>query len=392
MDKNQLINKVVRDFTSKFGEKSAATLSSAFSPENVRGFVPTGNLTLDWVIGRRGFPLGRITEVAGPSGSGKSSLCAASIGSAQKKGIVCILFDTEHSYSSDWSRIWGVEPSELILIEPQHMQELFDQLKFVVEKINEEQPSVPIFIIVDSISATPSAEEVEEEDSTSGKQRGQHAKIISEGLRKVVNLVWNQNTALVFVSQLKDNPGIMYGTNKHKLGGHAIEFHSGLQIEVRRKGFLKNKDDSAYGQTIEVKTIKNKFVPPFRTRNYNLYFNEGIRLREQALELISDPNLSSSSPVVQKGGWYEFQGSKYREADVVAMLDDSIIEQAYTDLNISMNVEPTRENQTWQMPVLDTSKPKKDKDPVVYIEPKSTPTSDVTVKTTIGLTSFKDVI
>lgn len=341
MNKEQLINKVVKSFTDKFGEKSAGTLSSAFTPENVLGFIPTGNLIVDWCIGRRGIPLGRITELSGPYGSGKSSICAATIGAAQKKGIVCVLFDIEHSYSSDWSRLWGVDPEELILAHPQHLQEMFDQVRFTINLIKKEQPTTPIFIVVDSVSATPTAEEIEEEDSTSGKQRGQHARVIGEGLRKIGDLIWNRNTALLFVSQLKDNPGITYGTGKHKLGGHAIEFHAGLMLEVRRQAYLKNKDESVYGQRIEVRAVKNKFVPPFRSRTFDLYYNEGIRPKEMVLDFLSDPALIGM--ITQRGGWYEYQGAKYRKEDLSKILDDSLLEKTYVDLGITTDVSPNRE-------------------------------------------------
>lgn len=342
MDKQETINKVVSVFTKKFGETSASTLTRAFSPEKVRGFVPTGNLCVDWVIGRPGFPLGRITEIAGPYGSGKSSLCASSIGSAQKNGIICVLFDTEHSYESSWARIWGVNPEELILITPEHIQGLFDQVKFVVNTIKETQPSSPIYIIVDSISASPTAQELEAEDSTAGKQRGQHAVAIGEGLRKISNEIWNQNTALIFVSQLKDNPGMMYGANKHKLGGHAIEFHAGLLIEVRRSSFLKDKDDTVYGQRIEVRTIKNKFVEPFRSRTYDLYFNEGIRTKEIMLDFMSDPTLLNT--IKKSGGWYEYEGSKYRKEDLAGLLDDKALGKIYFDLGITKSVVETKDD------------------------------------------------
>jgi recombination protein RecA len=357
---NKLISKVVKAFSSKFGENSASTLTHMFSPEKVHGFIPTGNLTIDWVIGRKGFPIGRITEIAGYPGSGKSSICAAAIGAAQKQGAVCMLFDTEHSYESNWSQLWGVDPEQLILIQPEHLQGLFDKLKFAVNLIKEEQPTTPIFIVIDSVSASPTAAEVEEEDSTGGKQRAAHAVIISEGLRKISDVIWNQNASLLFVSQLKDNPGVMYGAGRHKLGGRAIEFHAGLMLRVVRTGFLKDKD-TVYGQTIQVESTKNKFVPPFRCRTFDLIYNEGIRPVEIMIDFLSDIDLKTDTSkyvgsIKKAGGWYEFEGSKYRKEDLaVKITDPAILEALYHELNLdnSSNVfqVPTKPV-TRELPVL----------------------------------------
>lgn len=328
------IKKIVKEMEKKFDPGTATTLTGMFTPEKVRGFVPTGNLAVDYVIGRTGIPLGRISEIAGPYSSGKSSMVAGIIGAAQKQGIVCILIDTEHSYESNWSRMYGVDPEHLILIEPQHLEGLFDRLRCVIKIIREEETNTPIFIAVDSLSATPTSGELEEEDSTSGKQRAAHAKIIAEGLRKISNEVFNQNVALLFVSQLKDDPGMTFGANKHKLGGHAVEFHAGLMLEVKRTGYIKPKD-VVLGQHIKVQAIKNKFVPPFRTYTFDLYFNEGIRSKEIMVEFLSDKELLGDKALIdKKGGWYEYEGSKFRKEDIAEMLGDSMLPDVYRALNI----------------------------------------------------------
>lgn len=328
------IKKIVKEFEKKFKPGSASTLTGMFTPEKVKGFVPTGNLAVDYVIGRTGIPLGRISEIAGPYSSGKSSMVAAIIGAAQKQGVVCILIDTEHSYESNWSRMYGVDPEHLILIEPEHLEGLFDRLRFAIKIIRDEQTTTPIFIAVDSLSATPTSGELEEEDSTSGKQRAAHAKIIAEGLRKISNEVFNQNVALLFVSQLKDDPGMMFGANKHKLGGHAVEFHAGLMLEVKRTGFIKTKDVTT-GQHVSVKAVKNKFVPPFRVATFDLFYNEGIRQKEIMVEFLSDEDLLGDKVMIKKsGGWYEYEGSKYRKEDIANKLGDDLVADVYQALGI----------------------------------------------------------
>ena len=334
MSRDQIIQDVVKQFTKKFGEGTACTLTKMFAPENVKGFVPTGNLAIDWVIGRPGWPLGRISEIAGPFSSGKSSIVAQSIGAAQKQGIVCVLADTEHSYDSSWSRRFGVDPEHLVLLQPQHLEAVFDEIQFVIEVVKESKDPTPMFIVVDSVSATPSSAELEMEDSAGSQARGLHARIISQGLRKLSNLIWHENVALLFVSQLKDNPGIMYGTNKSKIGGHAIDFHAGLLLETRKLAQKKGEGDAApiIGQTIQVHSTKNKFVPPFRTRTFDLFFETGIRPKEIALSFLSDPELLNR--VKAGGGWYEYAGQKYRKEQLAELLDDNLIGDIYSSLGI----------------------------------------------------------
>lgn len=328
-----LIEKTVKAMVKQFGEGAAMTLTKAFAPETVRGFIPTGILALDWAIGRPGIPVGRITEIAGPYGSCKSTVIAHTIGAAQKAGMACILIDAEHSYDSSWSRRFGVNPETLILIQPPHLQGLFDRTIAAIKILKEEQSDIPVFVAVDSVSAVPTAEELEEEDSTSGKQRAAHAKVISEGLRKAGELIWDQNVSLLFVSQLKDNPGVMYGANKSKIGGHAIEFHAGLMIELRRAGQIKNSDGKVTGQTVQVKVIKNKFVPPFRESTFTLDYEKGIGHKEMLIDFLSEPEYGINM-IKKSGGWYEFQGAKYHKEDLADKLDESMIQEVYRAMKL----------------------------------------------------------
>jgi recombination protein RecA len=335
MARDDLIEATVKAFVKKFGDGTACTLTKMFAPENVKGFVPTGNLAIDWVIGRPGFPLGRISEIAGPFSSGKSSIVAQAIGAAQKQGIVCVLADTEHSYDSSWSTRFGVDPEHLILLQPQHLEALFDEIHFIIEVVKEGKDPTPMFIVADSVSATPASAELEMEDSTGSQARGLHARIISQGLRKLSNLIWNERVALLFISQLKDNPGIMYGTNKSKIGGHAIDFHAGLLLETRKLAQKKGdgETEKIIGQTIQVHSTKNKFVPPFRTRTFDLFFDSGIRPKEIALSFLSDPELLGR--VKAGGGWYEYGGQKYRKEQLAELLDESIVAEIYQSLGLT---------------------------------------------------------
>ena len=332
MDEQQkLIEKVVKELNKQFGDYAVQTLENKLNDGQIRGFVPTGNLALDYIIGRRGIPLGRISEIAGRPGSGKSSIVANIIGSAQKVGVICILIDTEHSYSPDWSRRFSVNPERLILLEPPNLERVFDYSAAAVKQIKDEQSDVPVFIAIDSVSASPTSAELEQEDSSASKQRAEHAKIISQGLRKLTNMIWNENVSLLFVSQLKDNPGGGYGQTKSKLGGSAIEFHSGLQLEVARNNFIKNGPNTL-GIVIRAKSIKNKFVPPFRERLFDLYYEDGFHPKEIALDFASDESIGLIK--VSRNGWYEWGESKYRKEDMWDKITDEMVETIYEKLEI----------------------------------------------------------
>jgi len=347
----QLIQKTVTSFNKQFGDDSAATLAASFGPDQVKGFIPTGNLAIDWCIGRPGFPIGRVSEIAGPYSSGKSTILAQTIGLAQAQGVVCILFDTEHSYNETWAKLYKVQPDELILVKPEHLEQTFDQMIFIVNLIKKERSTTPMFIAVDSISAVPASAELAQEDSTEGKQRALHAKIISEGLRKLTNLIWDENIAVVFVSQMKDNPAAMFG-GKSKLGGHAIEFHAALLLETKKlatkkKDSVKAEKDAGgevvesakaktIGQIIQIQCVKNKFVPPFRTRTFDLFFDEGIRPYEIAIDFMADKELLDW--VRREKGWYVFDGVNHRKDELASKLTPDVLETIYETLKIRPKV------------------------------------------------------
>jgi recombination protein RecA len=330
--RKKLIESTVASLNEKFGDGACQTLSEAFAPEKVKGFIPTGNLAVDYVIGKPGIPVGRITEIAGRSGSGKSSLVAKIIGSAQAMGAIGVLIDAEHSYDSSWSRRFGVKPEELIYPEVPHLESVFDQTITIIKEVNKADSDIPIIIAIDSVSASPTAAELEQEDSTASKQAAEHAKIISLGLRKISNLIFDHNVALLFVSQLKDNPRGGYGDTKSKLGGHAIEFHSALMLELVRTAYLKpDPKQPPVGQTIQVKSVKNKFTLPQKVRTFDLYYHDGFRPKEILVDFLADKSIGL---IKEKSGWYEFEGSKYRLCDIAEKIDEKLFEVVYDKLNI----------------------------------------------------------
>lgn len=259
-----------------------------------------------------------------------STISATALGQAQKAGMVTILIDTEHSYDSMWSERYGVNPELLILIQPEHVEEIFDHLRVMLDILASDKKDIPMLTVVDSVSAAATSAELEQEDSTAGKARGGHAKALSEGLRKIGNDIWDKKMALVFISQLKDNPGIMYGSGKHKIGGHAIDFHAGLLLQTR---ILTRKkiNDVPVGQVVSITSTKNKFVPPFRKANFEINYLTGIDNRLTVLEFMAEIGWIKKS-----GGWFvDSDGNKFRKEGLVDTITPTKIAEVYDYLGIT---------------------------------------------------------
>jgi recombination protein RecA len=329
-DKQTLIDKVVKQLDKKFEAKIKTLEDKKDANSGVAGFVATNNLAVDFVIGRRGLPIGRIVEVSGQSGSGKSSYIASMIGAAQARGITCALIDAENSYDPSWARRFNVDTDSLILIEPSTLEESFDMTRGVIKAFREESQTEPIFVAYDSVSAIPTNAELEQEDSSASSAQAEHARIISRELRKIGGLVKDQNVCLTFVSQLKVNPrSTPWADNESIIGGSAIKFHAGLRLRLAKIKTLKDKDKPPHGITIQVTALKNKFTSPYKVSTFDLYFEEGFKPKEILLDFMVETDM-----IKEKAGWYEWEGQKLRKTDLAPLLDESHFEAVYEKLGI----------------------------------------------------------
>jgi protein RecA len=330
MDIESTISKVVKNFDKMFGEGTATPMELWQAP----GYAPTGLLALDYIIGRPGWPIGRYSELAGPFSSAKSAIMANTIGACQKKGMLPILLDLEHSYDPFWLKsIFGVDSQQLLCLDPPTIEAVFDHIKAAITVVRESGNESPIIVVVDSVSAQPSFKESERTDGTESKQMAEHAKIISAGCRELSHIIKNGNAAVVFVSQLRDNPGKMYGENSHKLGGKAIEFHSGLLIETRRRAYIKhgNKEADVAGYKLIIETKKNKYAPPFRKVGMEYEFLSGFDHEAMLVEFMAKAGMIEKSA----SGWYTFEGKKCRRDELKFAFPDDQTEKVYQSLGIT---------------------------------------------------------
>lgn len=322
-----MAHKITTELTKKFASKIRTLEDKQNDNIGVNAFIPTNNIAIDYIIGRRGLPSGRISHIYGKSGSGKSSLVASIIGAAQAKGIECALIDAENSYDASWSRRFNVDPDSLVLGEPDSLEESFDMTRDIISQFSTGITS-PTLVVYDSISALPSTSELEQEDSSSSQAQGIHARIISRELRKTGPLVKNKNVCLLFVSQLRDNPRASWGNTESILGGNALKFHAGLWIKLAAIKTLKVKEE-AIGFTIQAQTTKNKFTRPYKVHTFNLYYDTGFNPKEILLDFACEAGLVKSTT-----GWYEIDGNKYRKEEAAEKLDDSLTETIYQHLGL----------------------------------------------------------
>lgn len=303
LSRAELIESVVGVVAKKYGEQSVGTMADMFA--RPRGYAPTNNLALDYVIGRPGVPFGRVTEIHGPLGSGKSTLCACIIGAAQQAGMVCVLEDTEHSYTPDWVARYGGNREDLVIQNAEHIQGYFDSTYLLVKTLREMDKDVPVLLFCDSISNLPPAEEMKSEDSTEGSRKGAAAAAISQGLRKLSNLIWYENVALVFISQAKVNPMAKFGEKMSTFGGSAIGFDAGLRIKTARIALLKGKDNQPYGQKSQITAVKNKFTPPFKKTSFDINYLQGVDQLGIAFDF-----MVHLGTIERTGSWFSYNGER----------------------------------------------------------------------------------
>ncbi len=279
----------VQQIEKQFGDGSIMTLCGD-SIKAIRG-ISTGSLSLDIALGGQGLPSGRVIEIYGPESSGKTTLALHAIAQAQKTGGIAALIDAEHAFDPSWAKKLGVDLNMLLISQPSSGEEAM-QITETLIKSN----SVDI-IVIDSVAALVPRQELEGEigDSHIGLQ----ARLMSQSMRKLTGAISKSKTCTVFINQIREKIGVMFGSPETTPGGRALKFYSSVRLDVRKIGLLKDGEE-VIGQRVKVKVVKNKVAPPFRVAEFDMMHANGISYEGDLLDLGVAHKI-----VIRSGAWFK---------------------------------------------------------------------------------------
>ena len=294
--------------------------------------ISTGSVGLDFALGVGGLPRGRITEIYGPEASGKTTLAIHVIAEAQKQGGICAIIDAEHAFDRFYAEHLGVDTNRLWIAQPDNGEQALDIAEQLINSC-----AIDV-LVIDSVAALTPKAEIEGE--MGDKNVGLHARLMSQAMRKLTGAVSRTRTCCIFINQLREKIGVMFGNPETTTGGNALKFYASVRIDVRPSSFIKD-GEQAIGRIVKAKVVKNKVAPPFMKAQFDIMFGEGISRAGEALDLAVELGI-----VKKSGSWFSYEGSKLgqgRDAVVRVVGDNPELFDELTD-KVRAALEEQRES------------------------------------------------
>jgi recombination protein RecA len=332
-ERSKALDVAVSQIEKQFGKGSIMRLGQkgAFAPVDA---IPTGAISLDYALGIGGVPRGRVVEIFGPESSGKTTLALQVIAQAQKLGGMAAFVDAEHALDAKYANKLGVDLENLLVSQPDNGEQALEIVEVLVRS-----GGVDV-VVVDSVAALVPKAEIEGEMGEA--QMGLQARLMSQALRKLTGVVSKSKTCLVFINQLREKIGVMFGNPETTTGGRALKFYASVRIDIRRIASIKDGDQVIGGRT-RVKVVKNKVAPPFREAEFDILYGEGISKEGDLLDLAVDRKIIEKS-----GTWFAYNGERLgqgRENAKQFLRDNvdvtrAVEERVRKELGLSRDVEP----------------------------------------------------
>lgn len=294
IEKRKALEVAMGQIEKQFGKGSVMKLGDRAAVDVA--VIPTGSLTLDMALGIGGYPKGRIIEIYGPESSGKTTLTLHAIAEVQKQGGTAAFIDAEHAIDPVYAKNLGVNIDELILSQPDSGEQGLEIAETLVRS------GAIDLVVVDSVAAL--VPQVELDGEMADQQMGLQARLMSKALRKLSGVMNKTDCTIIFINQLREKIGVMFGNPETTTGGRALKFYSSVRVEIRRSEAIKNGTEIV-GNKVNIKVVKNKVAPPFKSTQVDIIYGKGISRDGEVLDLAVDKDIVDKS-----GAWYAYKGEK----------------------------------------------------------------------------------